>query len=134
MAVIDAGPSTLDLLRATLDAVELWREWWEHRPFVGDCPRCGRMVTVVWLFGEDVALEVVEVLPRMRCSRCASNVAQGHLGTDPRATGCWRCGGSGLVGQELPSVGVAIAEDGSARPFTGHLFRGEGLQVFHVCS
>jgi hypothetical protein len=90
-------------------------------------------VVVVWLFGEDTVLEVVELLPLMACSRCASNVSQGKMGSDPRSTGCWRCGGSRVVGGEFPSVGVAVAPDGSARPFTGYVLRGEAVHVLHVC-
>lgn len=103
-------------------------------PFRGECPRCAVEVLVVDLAGEDVVLEIVEVMATMRCPRCAGNVAQGNMGADPRSKPCWRCGGTQLVGQDLPSVGVAVGEDGLARPYTGSLGRGEGLHVFHSCA
>lgn len=128
----------LDLLHAVDDALGLWLDWLEWRefyePFRGECPACGQDVVVVRMAGEDVVLEVVEVLPSMRCPRCAGNVAQGHTGSDPRSTGCWRCGGTAVIGQDVPSVGVAVGESGSARLFTGDWRRGEAVHNLHACS
>jgi len=103
-------------------------------PFRGACPRCDVEVVVVVLAGEDVVLEVEEALATMRCPRCAGNVAQGNTGADIRSKPCWRCGGTRLVGADLPSVGVAVHENGSARPFTGQQLRGESVHVFHRCA
>lgn len=137
MAVIDAGPD-LHLLRVTADALGLWLDWLEWRsfyePFRGACPACAQDVVVVRLDGHDVVLETAEVLPAMRCPRCASNVAQGKLGLDPRAKPCWRCGGTRVVGQDVPSVGVALGEGGRARLFTGEWRRGESVHILHSCS
>jgi hypothetical protein len=137
VAVIDAGPSQLSLWRATADALGLWLDWLDWRefgkPFRGECPKCHEAVVVVRLAGEDVVLEVEEVLPLMRCPRCAHNVAQGRLGGDPRARGCARCGDTRVIGRDVPSVGVALADDDSARPFTGQRRKGEAVLVFHRC-
>jgi DNA-directed RNA polymerase subunit RPC12/RpoP len=113
----------------------MWIRWRAHRPFRGDCARCGADVVVVWLDGEDVVLEVEEVLPLMRCPRCAHNVAQGHLGNDERkrARGCARCGDRRVIGREVPVSGVAMAEDGSVRAFTGQWRRSEAVLVPHEC-
>lgn len=116
MAVIDAGQ-------------ELFLE-----PFRGQCPICAVEVVVVELAGEDVVLELMEVLPALRCPRCASNVAQGNLGRDPRSKPCWRCGGTRLVGDDLPSVGVALDPAGHPRAFTGDRREGEAVHIFHACA
>jgi hypothetical protein len=125
MAVIDAGQQT------------------GLEPFRGSCPICTEDVLVVELAGQDVVLEVLEVMPTLRCPRCASNVAQGKLGGKhedrqfgglSRSKPCWRCGGTRQVGEELPSVGVAISADGSSRWFTGERAQGEAVMVPHVCA
>jgi hypothetical protein len=139
VAVIDAGRSAdLELLHATHDALALWLDWLEWRvfyePFRGECPACGLDVVVVRMDGQDIVLELVEVLPSMRCPRCAGNVAQGRLGSDPRSKPCWRCGGTRIVGQDVPSVGVAVSESGGARLFSGEWRKGEAVHVLHVCS
>src|SRR5262245_3205012 len=100
-------------------ALDAWIQWADRRPFRGECPCCGMDVVVVSLGPDDVVLEVAEVLPLMPCSRCAGNVAQGKLGTDPRSKPCWRCGGSRVVGDPVPEGGVLLARDGSASAFSG---------------
>jgi hypothetical protein len=89
VAAIHAGQSAdVELLQATYDALGLWLDWLDWRayaePFRGECPACHQDVVVVRLAGEDVVLETTEVLPEMRCPRCAGNVAQGRLGSDIR--------------------------------------------------
>jgi hypothetical protein len=138
VAAIHAGRSAdVELLQATYDALGLWLDWLEWRafyePFRGECPACGQDVVVVRMDGEDVVLEVLEVLPAMRCPRCAGNVAQGRLGSDPRSKPCWRCGDTRVVGQDAPSVGVAVGEAGRARLFTGEWRRGDAVHLLHSC-
>lgn len=125
MAVIDAGQHT------------------GLEPFRGCCPICTEDVVVVELAGQDVVLEVLEVMPTLRCPRCASNVAQGKLGGRhedrqfgglSRSKPCWRCGGTRRVGEELPSVGVAVDALGRARPFTGDRGEGEAVHRWHACT
>jgi endogenous inhibitor of DNA gyrase (YacG/DUF329 family) len=112
------------------------------QPFRGQCPICTEDVVVVEIDGHDVVLETMEILETIRCPRCASNVAQGKLGGQvearqfgglSRSKPCWRCGNTRQVGEDLPSVGVAVDQAGQARLFTGHRFEGEAIHVPHVC-
>lgn len=103
-------------------------------PFRGDCPTCtghddeGVEVLVVDVAGVDVVVEIAEVLETFPCPQCAQVQAKGHT----RGV-CWRCGNSGVVGEELPGFGVAVDADGRARYFTGGRGEGEAVYVEHVC-
>lgn len=137
MTVDQAERADIGLWEAVACALDLLADWYDldpfAQPFRGECPACTEEVVVVRLAGDDVVLEVSEVLPTMRCSRCAANRSAGKLGSDPRSKPCWRCGGTGLVGGDVPSVGVAVAEDGSARLFAGGPVKGEGIHLLHRC-
>lgn len=126
-ATVDCA-TDLTVLRAAVTLLDRLDYLLPVGPFRGQCPRCSEEVLVVELAGRDVVLEVVEVLETLRCPRCASNVVQGNS-----TAACWRCGGTRFVGEELPSVGVALGPDGVARPYTGTVRTGESVQRFHVC-
>jgi predicted RNA-binding Zn-ribbon protein involved in translation (DUF1610 family) len=98
-------------------------------PFRGACPRCHGEVLVVELDGEDVALEVAEVVEVFECPLCSGVQARGQA----RGQECYRCRDSGWVGEPLPRLGVAISEAGVVRVFDGWRVEGEGVYVFHSC-
>jgi predicted RNA-binding Zn-ribbon protein involved in translation (DUF1610 family) len=98
-------------------------------PFRGTCPRCRFEVLVVDLAGEDVALEVAEVVEVFECPLCSGVQARGQA----RGQACYRCGDSGWVGEPLPAFGVALTEAGSVRVFDGWRVEGEAVYRVHCC-
>jgi hypothetical protein len=100
----------------------------ELPPFRGSCPRCSAEIVVVELGGEDVALEVREVLEVFACPQCSQVSQKGHT-----RVRCWRCSDTGWVGVPLPPRGVAISEAGGVRAFDGWRLEGEAVYVPHRC-
>lgn len=98
-------------------------------PFDGECPACHDPILVVEISGVDVVAELDEVLGEFPCPQCAQVAAKGH-----KRGVCHRCGGSERVGEPLPPFGVAVAESGSARYFTGRRRTGEAVHREHVCA
>lgn len=93
----------------------------------GSC-QCGAAVLVVRLRGRVVVLDAREVMPPMRCPLCRIVEARGQ----DRGPWCWRCGGTGYVGDPLPEPGVCVGVDGQARFFTGTRREGESVHRPHV--
>lgn len=96
-------------------------------PFTGTCPVCHDPVLVLEVHGQDVVAEVPEVVERFPCPQCGQVAEMGH-----RRSRCLRCT-DGHVGEPLPAFGVAVAESGVARYFTGERGDGEAVHREHVC-
>lgn len=99
-------------------------------PVEGYCPRCREPVLI--LLGGELVAEPIEIMPEYPCPECENIRGRGWR----RLRQCWRCFGLGTVGEPLPPYGIALAADGSARPFTAKCppREGEAAHLEHACS
>ena len=80
--------------------------------------------------GQDVAVEAEEIMPPTPCPLCRAVESRGHS----RGHWCFRCGGTGVVGEALPEPGVAIDPAGRARVYAGERAVGEAVHSVHRCA
>lgn len=101
-----------------------------HPPVIrGVCPTCGAAVLVVRLEGQRVVvLEAQEVAPPQRCPLCRTIEARGQK----RGPWCWRCGGTGVIGEALPEPAVRLGPEGEARVYAGEREVGEAVHRLHL--
>lgn len=67
-------------------------------------------------------------MPPGPCPLCKQIEQRGH-----DRGWCWRCGGTGILGDPLPQPGVALNADGRARVYRGRRFKGEAVHRIHPC-
>lgn len=75
-----------------------------------------------------VIIDAAEVIPPQPCPLCKQIEQRGH-----DRGWCWRCAGTGVIGDPLPQPGIALGPDGRARVFGGRRNQGEAVHRLHPC-
>lgn len=83
------------------------------------CSRCGAdVLAAVTEGGLRVLMEAAEILPRLPCPVCKPRGRNASPRQRDYSLSCWRCGDTGLVGEDLKGVlAVGVDEKGIARLF-----------------